>query len=90
MTGPFVRVQDRKLHGPTWINVARIVRIQASSTGTTTFLEGAGAVQIEEAAEALVGRLQEALTGSATVPSSTGRALNGTRRGRGKPEEQHG
>jgi hypothetical protein len=91
MTGPFVRVQEMKRFGPTWINVARIARIQAASTGTTVFLEGAGAIQIEEAAEALVGRLEEALAGPSVIPRPAGRSVNGARRAKSRPpEEQHG
>jgi hypothetical protein len=91
MTGPFVRVLESKRFGPTWVNVARIVKIQASSNGTTIFLEGAGAMQVEEPAEALVGRLEEALAGLVIASRTTRRPLNGVRRGRVKPaEEQHG
>jgi hypothetical protein len=91
MTGPFVSVQESKRFGPTWVNVARIVKIQASSNGTTIFLEGAGAMQVEEPAEVLVGRLEEVLAGLVIASTTPGRPLNGVRRGRVKPaEEQHG
>ena len=89
MTGPFVRVQETKLHGPTWVNVARIVKIQASSKGTTIFLDGVDPIQIEEVAEVLVGRLDVALIGPVVAPQTRGRPANGARRGRIKPVEEH-
>jgi hypothetical protein len=90
MTGPFLRVQETKLYEPTWVNVARIVKIQRSSSGTTLFLEGAGAMQIAEPADVLVNRLAEALAGQAGLQTATP-PRNGARRARSKPaEEQHG
>jgi hypothetical protein len=86
VTGPFVRVKETKLYGPTWVNAARIVKIQASSDGTTIFLEGAGTMQIEEPVEAFVGRLDAALA-EQVLPQSPARSLNGARRGRTKSAE---
>jgi hypothetical protein len=88
MTGPFVRVKETKLYGPTWVNVARIVKIQGSSDGTTIFLEGASMMQIEETVEAFVGRLDAALA-EQILPQSPGRYLNGARRGRTNSAEAH-
>ncbi len=91
MTGPFVRVQETKLYGPTWINAARIVKIQAASHGATIVLEGAGSIQLEEAAETLIGRLEEALAGPPAAGHATRRPSNGARRGKAGPAEaQHG
>ena len=90
MTGPFVRVQESKLHGPTWVNVARIVKIQRTSSGTSIVVEGAGTMHIDEPAEALVGRLDEALANQAIAPRPAARPPNGVRRGRAKTlEAQH-
>ena len=63
MTGPFVQVQESRLHGPTWINVARIVKIQQSSNVTTISLAGSSQIQTTEPAEALIGRIAELVTG---------------------------
>ena len=80
MTGPFVRVQESKLYGPTWVNVARIVKIQGASDGTTIFLDGAGTMRIEEPAEAFVGRLEEALAEPVIPSKRASRPINGVRR----------
>jgi hypothetical protein len=54
-------------------------------------LERAGAMQVEEPAEVLVGRLEEVLAGLVIASKTTRRPLNGVRRGRVQPaEEQHG
>ena len=90
MTGPFLHVQESKLYGRTWINVARITKIQGTPNGTTIFLDGASTIQIDEAADALLGRLEEALTGPIAISRSTGRVSNGARRARSKPAEEHG
>lgn len=73
MTGPFLRVQETKHRGPTWVNVARIVKIQQSSNGTSIFLEGASTMQIEEAAEVIVDRLERAVVGRMVAPKTTRR-----------------
>jgi hypothetical protein len=86
MTGPFVRVQETKLFGPTWINVARIVKIQASANGTTIVLEGSGTMQLAEPAETLIGRL-DAVLAEHVLPRSPARSPNGTRRAKSKPVE---
>jgi hypothetical protein len=91
MTGPFVRVQEARLYGPTWVNVAQIVKIQQTSRATTISLAGAGTMQIEESAEALIGRISRALVEVSLVPKLDGRPTNGVRRGKASPEEkQHG
>jgi uncharacterized protein YlzI (FlbEa/FlbD family) len=64
MTGPFISVQEVKLSGQTWVNVALIVKIQQSSDLTMIFLAGAGTLQVKESAEALVHRLERALAGT--------------------------
>ena len=91
MTGPFLRVQESKLYGPTWVNVARIVKIQKSSSGTTIFLEGVGAIQVEEAAEALIDRLETALDGRPASAQAGAPPLARAKRTRATlAEKQHG
>jgi hypothetical protein len=63
VAGPFIGVQEVKLSGQTFVNVARIVKIQQALDVTTIFLDGAGTLQVKEPAEALVLRLERALTG---------------------------
>ena len=47
--------------------------------------------KVDEEAEVLIGRLEEALVGRMIVPKTTGRSPNGTTRGRSKPADgQHG
>jgi hypothetical protein len=88
MTGPFVRVQEAKLYGPTWINVARIVKIQQSSNVTTISLDGAGRIQIAEPAEAFLARLEETLTESIAPSKRAARPTNGVRREKSEPVAQ--
>ncbi len=91
MTGPFVRVQESRLFGPTWVNVARIVKIQQSSNVTTISLAGAGLIQIEEPADTFIGRITEAVAELAATQKPAARPANGMRRGKTRPEdEQHG
>jgi hypothetical protein len=91
MTGPFVRVQESRLYGPTWVNVARIVKIQRTSNGTAIFVEGAGTMQTEEPAEELIGRLEAALAGRVTMPRRGALRAKGAPRGLGKVAEiEHG
>lgn len=91
MTGPFVRVQESRLYGPTWVNVARIVKIQQSSTMTTVSLAGAGMIQIEEPADTFIGRIEEALAGLTAAQEPAARPANGVRRAKARTgEKQHG
>jgi hypothetical protein len=91
MTEPFVRVQEPGQFGPTWVNVARIVKIQQSSNITTISLAGAGMIQIEERAEAFIGRIAEAVAGIVPTPRPAAPPANGARRGEARPKEvQHG
>jgi hypothetical protein len=85
MTGPFVRVQEARKFGPSWINVARIVNIRQSSIVTTISLAGAGIIEIEEPAEAFVGRIAEALGEPGATPKPAARPADGARRGRARP-----
>jgi hypothetical protein len=80
MTGPFVQVQESRLHGPTWINAARIAKIQQSSNVTTISLAGAGMIQIAEPAQAFVARLEETLAESVAPSKRAARPTNGVRR----------
>ena len=81
MTGPFVQVQESRLHGPTWVNVERIVKIQQSSNVTTISLAGASQIQIAESAEALIGRIAELASGPPRALETAHRA-NGRRPGK--------
>ena len=91
MTGPFVRVQESKLYGPTWINVAQIMKIQQASNVATIFLAGSGTMHVEESAEALVRRIEAALAEPGGPPKPAARPVNGVRRGTTRPgKEQHG
>ena len=91
MTGPFLRVQESRQFGPTWVNVAQIVKIQQSSKMTTVSLAGAGMIQIEETAEAFIGRIAEAVAGIVPTPQPAAPPANGARRGEARPKEvQHG
>ena len=78
MTGPFVQVQESRLHGPTWVNVARIVKIQQSSNVTTISLAGASQIQIAEPAEALIGRIAELAAEPPRVLAAPRRANGGS------------
>jgi hypothetical protein len=90
MTGPFLSVQESKLYGQTWINVARIVKIQQASKTTTIFLDGAGAIQIDEPAQTLLARVEEALAGQSAPRRAAGRALTPTKRENAGREEATG
>ena len=89
MTGPFLRVQESRQFGPTWVNVAQIVKIQQSSKMTTVSLAGAGMIQIEETAEAFIGRIAEAVAGIVPTPQPAAPPANGARRGKPRTEEVH-
>jgi hypothetical protein len=91
MTGPFLRVQESRQFGPTWVNVAQIVKIQQSSKMTTVSLAGAGMIQIEETAEAFIGRITEAVAGIVRTPQPAAAPANRARQGDARPKEvQHG
>ena len=87
MTGPFLRVQEARLYGPTWVNVARIVKIQQTSNVTTISLAGAGLIQVEEPAEALIRRIAELVAGPSPTPEPATRRANGGRPGKARPAE---
>ena len=86
MTGPFVQVQESRLHGPTWVNVARIVKIQQSSNVTTISLAGSSQIQIAEPAEALIGRIADIVAGTPTTSAPPARRANGRRPNKASPD----
>ena len=88
MTGPFVRAQETKLYGPTWVNAARIVKIQAAADGTTILLEGASTMQTDEPVEAFIGPLDAALA-EPMLPRAPVRSPHGSTWARTKPAGAH-
>jgi hypothetical protein len=90
MTGPFLSIQESKLYGLTWINISRIVKIQQASRTTTVFLDGAGAIQIDEPAQTLLDRIEEALAGQSAPRRAAGRTVTAAKRDNVRRKEAAG